>query len=211
MAKKVTGAEGRLARAETRHGKVLARRQRRREELRRQQAMTLQGVERLASVLVLPHPESESPEVRRHRPNPETEMTAMRVVMEHERAQNRQVHDVHKVDLGYDIISLDPRSGDLRLIEIKGLAGVTGTVLLTPNERRVAEDRRDCYWLYVVTNCADEPQLKEPVRDPARFQWRAVKKVQHYWMQVDAIAQPMRIRENPPSYGGGELSTDDQG
>ena len=35
-----------------------------------------------------------------------------------------------------------------------------GTVLLTPNERRVAEDRpvcrstgrRDCYWLYVVTS-----------------------------------------------------------
>jgi len=24
-------------------------------------------------------------------------------------------------------------------------------MLLSPNERRVAEDRRDCYWLYVVT------------------------------------------------------------
>jgi hypothetical protein len=28
-----------------------------------------------------------------------------------------------------------------------------GSVLLTPNERRVAEDRRDCFWLYVVTHC----------------------------------------------------------
>ena len=36
-------------------------------------------------------------------------------------------------------------------MEVKGLAGETGTILLSPNERRVAEDRRDCYWLYVVT------------------------------------------------------------
>ena len=201
VAKKVPGAEGRLSRSETRHSEVLARRQRRRDELKRQQAMTLQGVERLASVLVLPHPESESPEVRRHRPHPETEMTAMRVAMEHEKAQHRQVEDVHEKDLGYDITSLDPRSGDLRLIEIKGLAGESGTILLTPNERRVAEDRRDCYWLYVVTNCADQPQLQEPVRDPARFPWHPVRRVKHYWMQVNAITQPMRIKENAPGYG----------
>ena len=41
-----------------------------------------QAVERIASVLVLPHPEREAPDVRNMRPNPETEMTAMRVVME---------------------------------------------------------------------------------------------------------------------------------
>ena len=34
-----------------------------------------------------------------------------------------------------------------------------GTILLTPNERRVAEDRPDCYSLYVVTNCASTPEL----------------------------------------------------
>ena len=47
--------------------------------------------------------------------------------------------------------SLDLSSGELRLIEVKGLGAETGTILLTPNERRVAEDRRDCYWLYIVT------------------------------------------------------------
>jgi hypothetical protein len=35
-------------------------------------------------------------------------------------------------------------------------------VLLTPNERRVAEDRRDCFWLYVLTNCDTTPVLQEP-------------------------------------------------
>ena len=98
---KVTGAEGRLAQAESRHAEVLARRQRRREELKRQRAVTLQGVERLASALILPHPERETLDLRRLRPHPETEMTAMRVVMEYETAQERQVHDVHEKNLGY--------------------------------------------------------------------------------------------------------------
>ena len=146
------GAEGRLAQAENRHAELMVRRDRRRTELARQRSLTLQGVERIASVLVLPHPEREAPEIRGIRPSPETEMTAMRVVMEHERSRGCQVYDVHEKNLGYDITSLDLNSGELRLIEIKGLAASTGTILLTPNERRVAEDRRDCYWLYIVTN-----------------------------------------------------------
>ena len=200
--KGTAGAEGRLAQAETRHAEALARRERRREELRRQRAVTLQGVERLASVVVLPHPEREAPEVRRLRPNPETEMTAMRVVMEHEAARGCQVRDVHEQDLGYDVTSLDPRSGELRLIEVKGLAAATGTILLTPNERRVAEDRRDCYWLYVVTGCANDPTLQEPVKDPARFPWHEASKVQHYWLEVDAMTEPMALREDRGLFGG---------
>ena len=194
------GAEGRLAQAEARHADALARRDRRREELERECAVTLQGVERLASALILPHPERKAPEVRRLRPNPETEMTAMRVVMEHETARGCQVYDVHKQNLGYDVTSLDLQSGELRLIEVKGLAAETGSILLTPNERRVAEDRRDCYWLYVVTGCANEPRLQEPVRDPARFPWRKVTKVQHYWLEVDAMTQPMEVREQAAPY-----------
>ena len=161
----------------------------------------MQGVERLASVLILPHPERETLDVRRLRPHPETEMTAMRVVMEYETAQGRQVEDVHEKNLGYDITSLDPASGELRLIEIKGLAAATGSILLTPNERRVAEDRRECYWLYVVTNCASSPELQEPIKDPARFPWHEVIKVEHYWLDVDAMTQPMKVREDEGHYG----------
>ena len=201
LTNQVAGAEGRLVQAETRHAETTARRQRRREELKQQRALTLQGVERLASVLVLPHPESDAPDVKRLRSNTETEMTAMDVVMKHERGQGRKVEDVHEKNLGYDVTSLDLQSGDLRLIEVKGLAAETGTVLLTPNERRVAEDRRDCYWLYVVTNCATNPVLQEPVRDPARLPWNEVSKVQRYWLQVDAMTQPMEIREEQAPYG----------
>ena len=86
-----------------------------------------------------------------------------------------------------------------------------GTVLLTPNERRVAEDRpacrarhgagrRDCYWLYVVTSCKSEAILQEPIKNPARFPWHEVKKVEHYYLSVDALTQPMQIKEQAAPY-----------
>ncbi len=199
---KLPGAEGRLAQAESRHAELLARRDRRRIDLDRQRALTLQAVERLASVLALPHPEREAPEVRRLRPNFETEATAMRVVMDHEQAQGRQVYDVSEKNLGYDITSLDLASGELRLIEVKGLGAATGTILLTPNERRVAEDRPDCFWLYVVTDCGNAPRLQEPIRDPARLDWNEVTKVAHYYLTVNAMTKPMQVREDSPPYGG---------
>lgn len=87
----IGGAEGRLAKAQTRHSEVLERRKQRRAELEKQRAVTLQGVQRLASVLILPYSEQETSEVRHLKPNPETEMTAMRVVIEHEKNQGRQV------------------------------------------------------------------------------------------------------------------------
>ena len=198
----VTGAEGRLARAENRHAEATARRHHRRQELEQQRTLTLQGVERLTSVLVLPHPEGQSPELQNLRPNPETEWTAMRVAMEHEEAQGRLVEDVHEQDLGYDVTSIDPETADLRLIEVKGLAAAKGTILLTPNERDVAVDRPDCYWLYVVTNCADVPQL-ETIENPARFPWHEVSKVQHYWLDTETMQETASAQRQGRRQGSG--------
>ncbi len=97
--------------------------------------------------------------------------------------------------------SLDLASGELRLIEVKGIGAKTGALLLTPNDRRVAEDRPDCYWLYVVTDCKAQPVLQEPIRDPARFPWHEVKKVDHYWLDVNALKQPMQLSDDRPPYG----------
>ena len=198
--RKTPGAEGRLARAESRHADLMARRDRRRQELERQRSLSLQAVERLASVLILPHPEGHAPEIQKLKPNLETEAVAMRVVMEWEQAQGRQVYDVHEKNLGYDVPILDLESGELRLIEVKGLGAQTGTILLTPNEKRVAEDRRDCYWLYVVTNCATEPTMQEPTKDPTRCPWDEVTKVAHCWLEVNAMTRPMMVREDQRPY-----------
>jgi hypothetical protein len=69
--------------------------------------------------------------------------------------------------------------------------------------KRVAEDRRDCYWLYVVTHCDTDPRLRA-TRDPGALPWHEVKKVDHYWLSVDAIKHPIRVREevaDPPGEG----------
>jgi hypothetical protein len=171
------------------------------EELEEMEESEREPVERIASVLILPHPERETPEIRRLRPNFETESIAMEVVMEYEKAQGRQVYDVHEKNLGYDITSLHLNSGELRLIEVKGIGESSGTILLTPNERRVAEDRRDCYWLYVVTNCNTTPQMQEPIKDPARFEWNEVIKVAHYYLSIDAMTQPRQVKEDSAPYG----------
>ncbi len=182
------GAKGLLAQAEARHEELLNRREARKEELDRQRALTLQGVDVLTSVLVLPHPRGDEPEFQNLRPDPEVEETAMQTVMAFERSQGRVVHDVHEKNLGYDITSIDLNSGELRLIEIKGIGNATGDVMLTPNERRVAQDRPDCYWLYVVTSCkADEPVLREPIRDPGRFHWHEITKIEHYRLSVEQL------------------------
>lgn len=149
--------------------------------LRRVAAWTFQEVERIASVPILPHPEEEKPAVVRQRPNPETEAVAMRVAIEHGRAPGRAVADAH---------------------EVKGLHGPEGTIILTPNERRVAEDRPECYWLYVVTDCDNAPRLQESIRDPARPDWNEVTKVAHYYLSVDAMTRAMQVREDTPQYGG---------
>ena len=84
MERKTQGAEGRLAQAETRHAELLVRRERRRREFNQQRSLTLQDVSRMTSVLVLPHPDREAPEVRRLRQNlekiPGTDPLAKRIL-----------------------------------------------------------------------------------------------------------------------------------
>ncbi len=103
----------------------MARRERRKLDLDRQRSLSLQAVERITSILVLPHPEREAPEVRRLRPNPATEAAAMLAAIDYEREHGRQVYDVHEKNLGYDITSLDLDTGELRLIEVKGIGAST--------------------------------------------------------------------------------------
>jgi len=47
----------------------------------------------------------------------------------------------------------------------------------------------------------EKPSLQEPLRDPARFPWHEVTKIQHDWLGVNAMTKPMIVRENRPPYG----------
>jgi len=184
----VDGAAGLLAQAEARQSEYIARREKRRLELARQAQLTLQNVERLTSVLILPHPEADQLNVENLRPDPEVEAIAMREAVLFEELAGRRVEDVHEKDLGYDLTSLDPRSGELRLIEVKGFSRSEGTIILSPNEYRVAQDRRDCYWLYVVTECKTDSRQVRTRRDPAVYPWESVHKIEYYALPLSRLS-----------------------
>jgi hypothetical protein len=40
----------------------------------------------------------------------------------------------------------------------------------------------------------------EIIKDPARLEWHEVRKIDHYYVSVDAANKPMKIREDEKSY-----------
>ncbi len=121
---------GNLRPAEIRHDELTQRRERRRVEMERQCSLTLQDVQRIASVLVLPvrtRPARDPQPAPRSRDRGDRDARS-----DGTSAPGRAVADVHERDLGYDITSLDTNSGELRLIEVKGLAGNEGVIRSLP-------------------------------------------------------------------------------
>src|SRR5260370_30018835 len=96
------------------------------------------------------------------------EQVGMDYVMNYEREQGRQPEDISKNydGSGFDIRSTDPRSGELRRIEVKSRAGEGEFVELTTNEWLQARRHGESYFLYVVCNCATQPYLI-PIPNPA--------------------------------------------
>ena len=43
--------------------------------------------------------------------------------------------------------------------------------------------------------------LLKSIKDPARLEWHEVKKVDHYYLSIDAVTQPMLVKEDAPPYG----------
>jgi hypothetical protein len=46
--------------------------------------------------------------------------------------------------------------------------------------------------------------LLKSIKDPARLAWHEVKKVDHYYLSIDAVTQPMQVREETIPYGDKE-------
>jgi superfamily II DNA or RNA helicase len=84
---------------------------------------------------------------------------AMEISMKYEVSQGRKPQDVGKLNLGYDVRSVD-QVFKQRYIEVKGRKGPDGQIFLTRNEYfKLRQLGRDAY-LYVVINCeTDNPEL----------------------------------------------------
>jgi len=95
----------------------------------------------------------------------EVEKRAMEFVMEFERRSGRVPEDVSKYE-HYDVRSYDPRTGDIRYIEVKGRWEPTLVVELTETEFGYAKKLGNNYWLYIVYDIGSGKPKLVMVRDP---------------------------------------------
>ncbi len=95
-----------------------------------------------------------------------TEAIAMQAVLQAETRLGNHPRDVSRENLGYDIESLDPRTGRQRFIEVKGRRAGAETVTVTCNEILTGFNVPDGYILAIVE--VADGQAREPryVRKP---------------------------------------------
>ena len=85
-----------------------------------------------------------------------TEEKAMDYAMDYERKQGRNPKDVSAKE-SFDILSIDPKTGENRYIEVKGHKNLIFYAELTHNEFKVAQEKGENYWLYLILNLEKQP------------------------------------------------------
>lgn len=78
--------------------------------------------------------------------------------MKREEEMGYQPSDVSALRLGYDIESLNPQTGELRFIEVKGRVAGATSITVTRNEVFASLNNPDHYWLAVVEIKGEEVQ-----------------------------------------------------
>jgi hypothetical protein len=103
------------------------------------------------------------------RPDPATrkmvEKKAMGIAMEYEKNHGREPLDVSEYE-HYDIKSHDPKTREIRYIEVKGHEGHSIMAELPEDEYKEAAEKKEKYWLYIVYNIKQENPEILAVRDP---------------------------------------------
>ena len=157
---------------------------------------TIGDIAHLGRAWVLPHPDRSSPEVAPMVRDDHVEKIAVREAIRHEEERGWVVASVEAENRGFDLISRRPHPHDpttfveVRFIEVKGRARV-GEVALSANEYNTAQRLGADYWLYVVYNCAEAPELYA-IHDPARLGWKPVVRVEHYHLGATEILRGRR-------------------
>jgi hypothetical protein len=152
-------------------------------ELDSEGQIAIADVLHLASAVVLPHPNGEV--ARRMVSDPEIERIAMDAVLSYERSRGWDPEDVSADNRGFDIRSQFRATGEVRFIEVKGRAG-RGEVGLSSNEYATSCRLGADYWLYVVFECSNRPELLL-VQDPSRLNPEPVMSIAHYLFTRDQV------------------------
>jgi hypothetical protein len=162
-------------------------------ELEQERQCSIGGVQFIGSAMVLPHPERENPNLAPMVRDEEIERIAIQTVITEAESEGWLVESVESENRGFDLIlrkfsTEDARNcTQVRFVEVKGRAGI-GEVGLSSNEFKTAERLRDDFWLYVVYNCANEPELHK-IQNPARLGWQPVVRVEQYHISSKEIIE----------------------
>ena len=190
-----SGLDGRIKISEDKLLELDHRLQNRKRELEQERHCSVADVQFVGSAWVLPHPDRSAPNIVGMVSDPEIERIAVQVATKYEESQGRIVESVESENRGFDLISRKPHPEDrstaidVRFIEVKGRSQI-GEVALTSNEYKTAQRLRADYFLYAVFNCGTPSPSLHVVRDPAKLDWKAVVKVEHYKILIDEGAFP---------------------
>ena len=199
------GLEGRLKISEDKLLDLDHRLQSRRRELEQERQCSIGDIRHLGRAWVVPHPDRAAPAIAPMVADPEIERIAVNAAIAHEEAQGRVVESVEADNRGFDLISRrpqpeDPQTAvDVRFIEVKGRAH-HGEIALTANEYRTAQRLAKDYYLYVVLHCATPEPSLNILQDPAKLDWQAVVKVEHYKLRLDSPISPVVLREDESEF-----------
>ena len=180
-----------LKMSEDRLDELNGRLERRQEELQQERQCTIGDIQHIGRAWVLPHPERTAPGVAAIVRDEEVERIAVAFVTKLLEDLGWQVESVEADNRGFDLIARkphpeDPKTAiDVRFVEVKGRGGV-GEVALTSNEYKTAERLKKDYWLYVVFNCATQPEA-HVVQDPARLGWEPLVRIEHYHVSAKEV------------------------
>lgn len=163
----------------------------RKKDLAKERQCTISATQHIGTAWVLPHPDRENPAIKGMVTDAEIEKIAVNKVIEYEQSLGYEVESVESENRGFDLISRKPHPEDpltaidVKFIEVKGRAFI-GAVALSSNEYKTAQRLKKDFYLYVVYNCATDPQLYI-IKDPAQLGWTPIVMVEHYQLKSDVI------------------------
>lgn len=119
--------------------------------------------------------------------DPDSEAVAVAAVWAELDRLDFDVDDRQTAGLGYDLFARRRRTGEQRLVEVKGLVGGLAPVWLEQNEWAQAQQRGADYWLYVVAECATSPTVVVRAQDPAAWVGTGTRRIQRFQIRLEDL------------------------
>ncbi len=159
-------------------------------QIEKEKSLTMSMPQFKGIIRVIPETQVE-PEMRS---DPEVERIGMAITMEYEKQQHRNPEDVADQNLGFDIRSRDPKTNEIRYIEVKARS-TAAAVALTQNEWFKAKQFKEEYYLYAVMNARTDPKLYI-IRNPAETLSAEEKiEVVRYFIPLEQIKEKGKLHD----------------